>query len=181
MYCASLNLFTISFQLVEPSTFSLLPIFLPVSKHSFPPKKTKWRHSQGIPYPCIYITVPLLLCRNQYQSRSLSLLATYLLLLVVYSCHSFCIWLNIFSSYTFFPACTYCIPLLNTVLHFRALEEHRTANESHEQEMKRASILIKHAELKIFSLTDSVTKKDIEMKRLTTLLEDITGNMGAKR
>ncbi|MPC76358.1 hypothetical protein E2C01_070768 [Portunus trituberculatus] len=46
--------------------------------------------------------------------------------------------------------------------------------------MKRASVLIKHAELKILSLTDSVTKKDVEMKRLTTLLEDITGNMGAK-
>lgn len=46
--------------------------------------------------------------------------------------------------------------------------------------MKRASALIKYAELKILSLTDSVTKKDIEMKRLTTLLEDITGNMGAK-
>ena len=46
--------------------------------------------------------------------------------------------------------------------------------------MKRASVLIKHAELKILSLTDTVTKKDVEMKRLTNLLEDLTGNMGGK-
>ncbi|KAG0726629.1 hypothetical protein GWK47_036142 [Chionoecetes opilio] len=64
--------------------------------------------------------------------------------------------------------------------HEKAEEEHRIAKESHEQEMKRASVLIKHAELKILSLTDTVTKKDVEMKRLTSLLEDLTDNMGAQ-
>ncbi|KAG0726330.1 hypothetical protein GWK47_004351 [Chionoecetes opilio] len=64
--------------------------------------------------------------------------------------------------------------------HEKAEEEHRIAKESHEQEMKRASVLIKHAELKILSLTDTVTKKDVEMKRLTSLLEDLTDNMGTQ-
>ncbi|MPC38426.1 hypothetical protein E2C01_031933 [Portunus trituberculatus] len=69
----------------------------------------------------------------------------------------------------------------NTLLekYEKAQEEHRTAKESHEQEMKTASILIKHAELKILH-SESVTKKDIKMKRLTALLEDFTGNIGAK-
>ncbi|XP_071549871.1 uncharacterized protein [Panulirus ornatus] len=56
-------------------------------------------------------------------------------------------------------------------------QEVSTLKQTHAQELKKASVMLKKAEVKILSLTETVEKLNTEKERITDLLEDITKHM----
>ncbi|XP_042212015.1 uncharacterized protein LOC121859294 isoform X2 [Homarus americanus] len=59
----------------------------------------------------------------------------------------------------------------------KAQEMHIHMKQNYEQELKKASVMLKKAEVKILTLTETVEKTTLENQRLSDLIDDITKNM----
>nr|XP_045607156.1 uncharacterized protein LOC123763895 [Procambarus clarkii] len=59
----------------------------------------------------------------------------------------------------------------------KAQEEYTSTKHTHEQEIKKASLMLRKAELKILTLTETVEKTTTENQRLKDLIEDITKSL----
>ncbi|KAK8726647.1 hypothetical protein OTU49_009972 [Cherax quadricarinatus] len=60
----------------------------------------------------------------------------------------------------------------------KAQEEYSAMKQNYERELKKASVMLKKAEVKILTLTETVEKTSVENQRLKDLIEDITKNIG---
>lgn len=59
-----------------------------------------------------------------------------------------------------------------------AREEFQADKEKHEHELNKAFVMLKKAEVKILSLSETIEKKTTENQRLTALIDDITKKFG---